>query len=140
MCGLARRSKYPEFHEFIHDIDILCFVESKGDDCDVIEIPGFEVYMENRKDFSNYRSGGITVVAYKSEIAKFITNIETESKYVKWLKIDKQLLNFTDKGDAILGVVYIPPEITASCIGDPYSEIENEYEMFSATFKNMFIG
>ena len=92
--------------------------------------------MKNRKAFSNYRSGGITV-AYKSEIAKFITNIETDSKYVKWLNIDKQLLNFTDKGDAILGVVYIPPENSAYCIGDPYSEIENEYQMFSATFKNI---
>ena len=41
VCGLKRRIQYPEFLELVNDYDILCFVETKTDDVDEIDLPGF---------------------------------------------------------------------------------------------------
>ena len=48
-CGLQKRLNYPEFYELISKYDILCFKESKSDDLDFFDIPGYEVKMKNRK-------------------------------------------------------------------------------------------
>ena len=54
---------YPEFIEMINDFDILCLVETKTDDYDIINIPGYTVKIKNRKFMSFKRSGGI-ILAY----------------------------------------------------------------------------
>jgi exonuclease III len=41
VCGLVKRIQYPEFMELIEGYDILCFVETKTDDADEINLPGF---------------------------------------------------------------------------------------------------
>ena len=47
MCGLSKRANYPEFIELVNKYDVLCFVETKTDDCDQIDLPGFQmVYMK----------------------------------------------------------------------------------------------
>ena len=43
--GLIRRSQYPDFIELMNKYEILCFVETKTDDADKINIPGFDVIM-----------------------------------------------------------------------------------------------
>jgi exonuclease III len=48
VCGLKRRIQYPEFLELVNDYDILCFVETKTDDVDEIDLPGFIIKMKNR--------------------------------------------------------------------------------------------
>ena len=48
-CGLQKRLNYPEFYELISKYDILCLVESKSDDLDFFNIPGYEVKMKNRE-------------------------------------------------------------------------------------------
>jgi uncharacterized protein YlxW (UPF0749 family) len=47
VCGLIRRSQYPDVIELINKYEILCFVETKTDDADKINIPGFDVIMTN---------------------------------------------------------------------------------------------
>ena len=39
-CGIKSRLQYPEFQNMIRNHDILCFVETKTDDLDVINFPG----------------------------------------------------------------------------------------------------
>ena len=38
-CGIKTKLYYPEFIEMINDFDILYLVETKTDDCDIINIP-----------------------------------------------------------------------------------------------------
>ena len=40
-CGIKSRLRNPEFCELINSFDIVCFVETKTDDIDVIDFPGF---------------------------------------------------------------------------------------------------
>lgn len=58
ICGLKRRIQYPEFLELVNDYDILCFVETKTDDVDEIDLPGFIIKMINRFQFRRVKSGG----------------------------------------------------------------------------------
>jgi hypothetical protein len=55
--------------EIINDFDILCLVETKTDDCDIINIPGYTVKMKHRKFMSFKKSRGI-ILAYKNEYEK----------------------------------------------------------------------
>ena len=66
-CSLQKRLNYLAFQELISKYDILCFVESKSDDLDFFDIPGYELKMENRKKVAKVNPGGITI-AYKAEI------------------------------------------------------------------------
>jgi glutamine cyclotransferase len=56
-------------------------------------------------------------------LGDFIHPLESDSKYVLRLKVDKQL--FRMRQDVIFGIVYIPPENSIYCTGDPFSEMEN---------------
>ena len=47
VCRLAKRIQYPEFMELIEGYDILCFVETKTDDADEINLSGFILHMKN---------------------------------------------------------------------------------------------
>jgi hypothetical protein len=73
-CVIKTNFNYPEFIEMINDFDILCLVETKTDDCDMINIPGYAVKMKNRKFMSFKRSGGI-LLAYKNEYKKYISEL-----------------------------------------------------------------
>jgi hypothetical protein len=42
-CRIKSRLQYPEFQNMIRNHDILCFVETKTDDLDVINFPGFKL-------------------------------------------------------------------------------------------------
>lgn len=84
--------------------------------------------MKNRHKLSNIRSGGI-IVAIKDNIAKHINVIDTDCKFIMWLKISKVLFN-VDK-DVICGVVYIPPEASKYSSNDSFMEIEQELFNFS---------
>jgi glutamine cyclotransferase len=63
-------------------------------------------------------------------LGDFIHPLESDSKYVLRLKVDKQL--FRMRQDVIFGIVYIPPENSIYCTGDPFSEMENEFLNYSA--------
>ena len=76
---------YPEFQNMIRNHDILCFVETKTDDLDVINFPGFKFIMKNRKNIAYRGSGGI-MVGYRDTLVKMIEIKETSCKYVLWFK------------------------------------------------------
>ena len=133
-CGLKRRSQYPEFIELVKNYDILCFVETKTDDMDEIDLPGYYVKMKNRSKISRVKSVGI-ILAYKEHLSEYICPIETESKYILWFKINKNL--FHSYEDIIFGIVYVPPENSSYCIGDPFNEIEHELIKFSSDHENI---
>ena len=134
VCGLIRRSQYPAVIELINKYEILCFVETKTDDADKINIPGFDVIMKNRFKMNRTKSVGI-VLAFKKHLGDVIHPLESDSKYVLWFKVDKQL--FRMRQDVIFGIVYIPPENSIYCTGDPFSEMENEFLNYSANYENI---
>ena len=64
------------------------------------------------------------MVAFKDSIVKYIEIVNTDCKYVFWFRVNKSLLSTTE--DAILGVVYIPPEGSRYSTNDCFLEIEQE--------------
>lgn len=70
-------------------------METRTDDLDIIELPGYTFKMKNRKRISTKRSGGI-VVGYKDCLKDYIEVVETNSKYILWFKCNEQLLNIID--------------------------------------------
>ena len=123
VCGLRKRSNYPDFFENFVDYDIVCFTEAKIDESDIILFPGFTAFYQPRKQKFLRKSGGI-VVYVKNSLAKFVSKIESESDYVLWLSFSEGLLQNIDH--FILGVVYIPPESSNFYNEDEIMAFENE--------------
>ena len=71
VCGLISKIKCPEFIDLVRNYDIVGIQESKTDDTDVIEIPGYSIFLHNRARISRFKSGGITLIV-KNEVAPFI--------------------------------------------------------------------
>jgi hypothetical protein len=116
----------------IRKYDIICLVETKTDDIDIVKLEGYEIHMKNRKIVAKNRSGGI-ILGYRQEIASKIKPLHTNSKYVFWFKVSSDLVNLDQ--DIIFGIVYIPPENTVYSSQDAFREIENEYNNFSINYK-----
>ena len=125
-------AQYPDFQHFVSDYDILCFSETKTDDCDDINLDDFTICMKNRFKFRKVKSGGITL-AYKNYLHEYISEIESKSKYIKWFKIDKHIFEH----DILFEIVYIPPESSVYCTGDPFAEIEQEYLRFGYSYEHV---
>ena len=99
----------------------MCLVETKTDDLDEIIIPSFTTKFKKRKAFANRKSGVLCWPLKK--IVKYINPLNTESSFVFWFKISKELLGLDE--DVIFGIVYIPPEYTVYSSIDAFSKIEN---------------
>ncbi|CAG2246975.1 unnamed protein product [Mytilus edulis] len=127
-CGIKSRMQYPEFENIIKKHDIVCFVETKTDDIDVINFPGFHFKMKNRKTVTSRRSGGI-IVGYTEKLKNMIEIKETDCKYVLWFQVNGKVFNL-DK-PVVFGVVYIPPEYTKYSSDEALNQIEHEYLRFS---------
>ena len=59
VCGLKRRTQYPEFVELVKKHDILCVCETKLDKEDVISCDGYTFINEPRKQAYIRKSGGL---------------------------------------------------------------------------------
>lgn len=123
VCGVNRRLQYNEFVEFLSSFDVICLTETKTDDTDVLQIPGFSVFLKNRCRLSKVRSGGIALLI-RDSLVKYVTVINTNCKYVSWFKMNKSLFNIDE--DIYFGAVYIPPEGSKYSSPDCYVEIEHE--------------
>ena len=66
VCGLVSKSNYPEFLDLIRNYGIIGIQESKTDACDSINIPGYNIYFNNRENLSRRKSGGIVLLVYFS--------------------------------------------------------------------------
>ena len=95
MCGIKRRLNYPEFEELIKEYDILCLTETKTDNLDNIVLKDFQLHIKNRHDVAFRRSGGI-LIAYKEKLAKSISIVETQSKFVQWFQFSGSCMNSSD--------------------------------------------
>ena len=96
MCGLNKRSNYPEFIELVNKYDVLCFVETKTDDCDQIDLPGFQMlYMKNRASMSNRRSGGIALYV-KINITSYVKVVMTECNFILWFEMKGCVIDIDD--------------------------------------------
>ena len=123
MCGLKRRSLYPEFNELVTKHDIFCVVETKLDIYDTIFCPGYDFYSNPRKQVVLRKSGGIGIYI-KNSISEHVTLMESLSDYVSWLRISKNLSNVEQ--DIIIGVLYIPPQSSKYYNADDFVQLEQE--------------
>lgn len=105
----------------------MCLTEAKIDESDLIPFPGYEAFYQPRKQRFTRKSGGI-VVYVKDRLVKFVTNVETESDYVLWLSLSKELLQLDE--NLMLGVVYIPPENSNFYNDDELMILESEVTSF----------
>ena len=60
VCGLQSKLMFPEFTEFIEEYDLICLSETKLDDVDQCDVPGYTFFNKNR-DRCKRKSGGIGV-------------------------------------------------------------------------------
>jgi hypothetical protein len=47
-CGIKTRLLYPEFRNLIQSYEIICFVETKTDNIDIIILPGYKFVLKSR--------------------------------------------------------------------------------------------
>ena len=128
-CGLKLRLQYPEFCELLNQYDIVCLQETKTDDLDTIEFPGYVISMKNRKKYGK-KSGGI-VLAYKESLSDSIEILKSDSDFVLWFKVSSK------STDIIFGIVYIPPEGSPYLLPDTFDQVENEIRAFSENFDHV---
>ncbi len=123
VCGLKRRSNFPEFISLIHDYDIFLVSESKLDQYDVIKIDGYTYINIPRKQKTLRKSGGIGAFV-KNCIFPYIEVIETQCDYLMWLKLSCKFTNLDE--DLIFGTVYVPPMTSRFYNNDQYEMFEHE--------------
>ena len=82
------------------------------------------------------KSGGIIVI-FKEELRKFLRFIKTESEFVQWVDISKNLISI--ENNILLGCTYIPPEYSKYSSPDSYIEVEEELLGFSQNTQNIVI-
>ena len=69
VCGVNRKLQYKEFIDLLSLYDLIGLSETKTDECDAINLPGYSVFFKNRCKLSKVRSGGIAVLV-KDHIVK----------------------------------------------------------------------
>jgi hypothetical protein len=141
VCGLKSRLLFPEFIELICKHDIICLVETKLEDIDVVKINGFTCFMKNRRKYIS-RSGGIALLI-RNDFLPYIRVIENRGfaprvdhsilqhyKFVDHFVVENALLfEFCHKNsrqvESFLGaIVYLPPEGSVYVNRQGFQELE----------------
>ena len=137
VCGLKNRLNYPDFTDYISNYDILCLVETKLDQTDIVSLPGFDCISHPHKVLFFRRSGGIAVFV-KKRISEYCTYQPSESHYIMWMCIDKRLTD--SDGNMYLCVVYVPPSQSRFYNDDKLSKLENEIMSMCSSNKYVIIS
>ncbi|MEW8548255.1 MAG: reverse transcriptase family protein [Candidatus Thiodiazotropha sp.] len=87
--------------------------------------------MQPRKQFLR-KSGGISIF-FKEKLSKYISKVESDSDYVLWIEIQRDLLNLDE--NLIIGVLYVPPENSDYFNDDELTLLETEITSFCNTHK-----
>ena len=124
----------------ISNHDIIAISESKLDDTDAVDVPGYVAFYKNRGKFRR-KSGGVLLLI-KEELAQYVTVFESKDKKPKidtrvkkhycfisgdlcanvlFFKLSKKCVT----RDILFGVVYIPPEGSPFENKDVFTELEN---------------
>ena len=117
VCGLKSKLLCPDFISFIGKYDIIGVQESKLDDVDKIQVPGYQVFSNNRKALSRYRSGGITLLV-KLQWLPYITVHKFDIKLILWFTVSHRIM--MNHQDLQCGIVYIPSYHSKYAHNDPY--------------------
>ena len=104
---------------------------------DIISFPGYTSFTQTRKQRFCRKSGGISVYS-KITFSKYIKLIDTDSDYILWLEIDKNLMNLDE--NLILGTVYLPPENSNFYNDEEFLTIENEIMSFCSKHKHAMLS
>ena len=123
VCGLKRRSLYPEFVDLIKRYDISCALETKLDSTDIITLQGYQFINCPRKQSFIRKSGGIGFFI-KDELYNFTSHVESQSDFLTWLHISKKYTK--TQQDIILGVSYVPPQSSKYYNEDDFATLEEE--------------
>ena len=76
-CGFKSKLKYPEFENLIRSNDFVCFVETKTDMFDSIDLPGYVFKSKHRKNVARMRSGGI-LLGFRENLVNHVQILENE--------------------------------------------------------------
>ena len=112
----------------MEEYDFISICETKLDDIDNNWITkefsdmGFRAYVKNRKNLTNWRSGGV-LVAVRNDLCKYITQVEYTADFMIVLILDKGLFNFDKK--IVFITAYIPPYNTKYSTIDHFRTISN---------------
>ena len=124
VCGIVSKLNCPDFVSLIQTYDIIGVQETKTDDYDTINIPGYKVFMKNRSCTSKNRSGGIGLIV-KEHIVPFLKVYEhNNSDLVLPFTLSKVLSHNNVYEDLHCGVVYIPPYGSKYSSEDPFLEVQ----------------
>lgn len=110
--------------------DILCFTETKTDNTDIIDIPGFTCFPKHRRQLSQVKSGGIAVYV-RNNLKSLVKCVSTPCEFVLWVVLNIQ------NNDCLIGAVYIPPENSKYVSPDVYDQIEEEYLTLAGIYKHV---
>ena len=81
VCGIHSKMKHPDFLSLISNHDIIAISESKLDDTDAVDVPGYVAFYKNRGKFRR-KSGGVLLLI-KEELAQYVTVFESKDKKPK---------------------------------------------------------
>ena len=136
VCGLRNKLRYPEFVELINSYDLIGVQETKLDDADCLEIPGYTIICHNRQTISRYRSGGTALIA-KNSILPYLKLEQSNSKLIQWFSITTEITNTEE--NIHCGIVYIPPAGSKYASEDPYFEIQHEIDSHCGNSKYVIL-
>ena len=124
VCGVRSKLLSDDLLQLIDKYDIISLSETKLDDLDTVDIPGYTVFYKNRQKYKR-KSGGI-MLCIRNYLLEYLTVFESNSKKDKidtgrqsyytfleyelssevlYFKLNKELLD----RDVTFGCVYFPP-------------------------------
>jgi len=140
VCGLQSKLLCPEFVSYFSQYDFVVFTETKLDDTDCVDVPGYTSFCKNRMKYKR-KSGGI-VLYVKNSLVQYVMIMESEDRRdridasalrhykfvdydlsadVLFCKVDKQVFG----KDILIGGVYYPPENSPYFDRQAFKNLEN---------------
>ncbi len=135
VCGLSSKLDCEEFIDKICEYDIISFCETKTDDIDkerleeVFHGLGYIIYLQNRHNFTHWRSGGV-MIAIKDSLSHQCKRLSTNNDNMVIVRLDKRLLR-VDK-HIIFIALYIPPYGTRYSNVDLFDALSDEVLNYSS--------
>lgn len=86
VCGLKPRLNYPEFIQMVENYDILCVLETKLDEFDVIDLPNYTFLSKPRSEKSYRKSGGLGFCIHNSLKDK-VEILDSNCEFIFWISL-----------------------------------------------------